>query len=83
MHTRQEHIDMMRDPDKWPMWPVLPLIHDETRAMAYMLDQVWAGDSLPIVLHGPFTNWPATYEECPTTDYGTHDKIYDAGWRVD
>lgn len=45
-HTLTEEIEMMRNPDNWPMWPFLPLKHRKEgfRKVGFLRNNTLSGE---------------------------------------
>lgn len=76
-HTIAEEISMMQDEDKWPHWPILPLVNR-------------TGNSRPecgflFVSSGPTVfignMWDPKFDN--PKKYNSYQEIVDDGWRID
>lgn len=71
--------EFIRDPEQWPLWPVLPMKRN-SNTLAYLL-----GDPPET---GPITLWlgnfrgPAAHGE-HSMEYSSVEAMLAAGWRVD
>ncbi len=83
MPTKEDHIKMIQDPDRWPRWPLLAMI-DRKRHKAGVILQ--ASDVpinrvylLNIFQFNDNTNWKNVAHE----DYSSVTELVEAGWAVD
>lgn len=96
MATTQEWLDatqrMLRDPDTWPRWPVLPLKNpqqitpeDPFGKLGVLIDPLsLREDKLVIYLTDMFfVKVPGRLSDVPTEEYESVASCTDAGWRVD
>ena len=79
------HVIMMKDPDRWPTWPRLPLVkRDGSHAVGFLLNTVLEGAHTdPTVYIGNLFNARLDVETCPCIQYASFEALYDDGWRVD
>lgn len=87
--TRDEERAMMLDPDRWPLWPVLPLKHkpvegqprDNPPPVAFL-----HADSLPEPLDGPLTLYQGNLyrgvDQAEAVRYDSIEAVLDE-WEVD
>lgn len=81
---RPSEAAMVRDPDQWPQWPVLPMKNREQRehgspAIGFLQD---TGIAEPVVLyHGNI--FDGGRDDLATTVFQTVDDLLGAGWVVD
>ncbi|RPJ04008.1 MAG: hypothetical protein EHM36_11420 [Deltaproteobacteria bacterium] len=72
-------IDLMIDPDKWPMWPFLPLKRRQDNETGFLYS---SGDTFT-VYHGNVFNPPKNLDLATKDVYGSFKEILAAGWEVD
>ena len=89
-HTREEEIDFMSHPDRWPHSTVLPLKHATERqpggfpAHAFLIQpsmRTPAPPPEPVVRLG--TLGLTDIATAKQVRYESLEAVYDAGWRVD
>lgn len=82
MSEREHDLSMMRDPNAWPQWPILPLKRstpDDPLDCGFIAEQEEI-----IVYHGTmFEVKEAVADTSRHLRYSTWDEVYDDGWRVD
>lgn len=92
-HSRADHLKMMRDPNRWPCWPLLPL-HHRTRAakdgsggreLGFLVEAGMRGEAAPKVYIGliQFGLMGQRLSELPTEEFPTLEALVDDGWEVD
>lgn len=77
MHTRDQHIEMIKDQDRWPMWPRLPV--KRPSATGLQLGWIFAETTTVILANLYEDHTPTT----PQIVYPNAEAVYAAGWRVD
>lgn len=94
MHTREEELAMMSQPNRWPQWPLLPVKNPGMRdrglpVVGIMIEQehevlAHASYVKPIVYNVNLYSFKrselASYEKW---EYPTLQDVVDAGWVVD
>lgn len=73
--TKEEEVAFMRDPDEWPLWPVLPL--KKTGGPLGALVESNVGVEPVVRLGNIYT------DSHDIESYESLEAVYDAGWRVD
>lgn len=91
--SRDEHLDMMAHPDKWPLGFTLPLTMPGTKGENGWPEQGFLRQPKiqtpcpppePVVYLGNmYMASGQRISDWPTTTYLSLEQIYDAGWRVD
>lgn len=95
-HERQEseaaHLEMMRDANRWPVWPLLPVQHVSRKEpdgcgmnlLGFMCEAGMTGQAAPKVYVGSmyFRTEGKRLEELPVEDYPNLEAVIAAGWRV-
>lgn len=79
MKTKQQEIEFIGDPDKWPKWPLLPLVNGEKIA-------VLTFDGEEFVMYHGVNLWKfdgTKTKEYDSTIFTSAEQVYNAGWRVD
>jgi hypothetical protein len=87
---RVDHVAFMKNPKRWPRWPLLALKKPGNMALATP-GFIIAGESPPVVykraiyaLTGPTVcDLRREIPPEPQEPYVDHAAIFDAGWRVD
>jgi hypothetical protein len=86
---RKEDLKMMKDPDTWTHWPILPMkkvVGPEMPKMGFML-----ATGKPVVyltnmcdLRGlGVSTIQEVMEKVPSKEYASFEKILDDGWKID
>jgi hypothetical protein len=80
----KEELDMMKNPNKWPQWPVLPLIR-RTRGESPGYEGILFDDPKVrfTVYHGNIFMDLGHLESCPQKVYASFEEILADGWAVD
>ncbi len=79
-HTDVDQIDMMTHPDKWPRWPYLPLIKNDSKSILDRRIGYLIADSTFTVHEGNiFMPDPNT----SAVPYKTANEVLADGWVVD
>jgi hypothetical protein len=87
-YTRDEHIEMMQNPDRWPVFPVLPLVREgrkfnDPEKLGFLFCGALRGANTdPTVLVGVL-GMTKHGEKLPRKKYESFEALYDDGWRVD
>jgi hypothetical protein len=91
-HTREEHIAMMGDPNRWPHTTVLPLVNRKrpreadgfpVQGFLYQPDmRVSVEPPEPTVYVGNIV-FDLGKSDLPTEQYGSLAEVVDDGWEVD
>ena len=90
-HTESHHVAMMRDANRWPCWPLLPLQHATRREpdgcmhlLGFMCESGMSGAAAPRVYVGSiyFRTEGKRLQDLPVEDYPDLDAVVRAGWRV-
>ena len=71
-----ESKDFMENPDKWPRWPQLPVVHRETKRSGFMLEgyvEVFLGN----IWEKP------NFDTMESEVFDSFDEVVEAGWEVD
>jgi hypothetical protein len=81
---KEEHVKMMQYPDKWPRWPILPMVRktnaDPLGNPGFIVD----GDTDKFTVYkANIFMIPKDFETIPREIYLNFEEIFDAGWRVD
>lgn len=76
MRTRADHEAMMRTPDDWPIWPVLPLKNPTTAKFGLLYGDP-RGDTVKFAEGVMFMVKPEDFVDKTITE------LLDAGWEVD
>lgn len=77
MPTAQDNIDFMRSPNRWPMWPRLPI--KKGLDVACLVEIGFSGVE-PIVYHGSIYG---PLSEDNSTKYKSFEDLVADGWVVD
>ncbi len=81
-----DHLAMVKDQDRWPCWPYLPVKRRDKNMESKNLGILWIGTGGLIVHHTYLFGMPKTIEEfkaMPKTEYQTHEAMLADGWEVD
>lgn len=83
-HSQLRDLDMVKDPDRWPQWPILPLKRgDQNEEIGFLvasgiptvyLKNIWA------LKPGPMRD---QLEGVSNLGYSTFEELISDGWRVD
>ncbi len=78
---RQQDLDMMKTPDRWPIWPRLPLRNPETDEHGYLANTSTTDNTVEpkVFMHYVFE----VHNSDDFKNYGSLEEIVDAGWTVD
>lgn len=80
MSDRRRDLVMLRHPDRWPRWPVLPLVRGATVGCLMADSQGY------VLLYCNIYALPrsaAEFEALRKEVYATAEAVLDAGWEVD
>lgn len=90
--TETDDLEMMRNANRWPCWPLLPLRHATRREpdgsmhlLGFMCEENgMTGQAAPRVYVGSiyFQSEGKKLEDLPVEDYPYLDAVVRAGWRV-
>lgn len=89
--TETAHLDMMRDANRWPCWPLLPMQHATRREpdgcmnlLGFMCEDGFTGKAAPRVYVGSiyFRTEGRRLEDLPVEDYPDLQAVVNAGWKV-
>ena len=94
IHTEADHLEMMRNARRWPVWPLLPLRHRSREAkdgsggreLGFMIEgNGFSGCARPRVYIGliTFRLMGRKLEDLPVEDYASLEDVARAGWEVD
>lgn len=72
-------VEFMKDPDKWPYWPVLPLKRYVNNNLECGL--IFASGEPKIFLTNVFAG--KNLEEVDTISYESYEALTGAGWMID
>lgn len=78
---REQDLEMMKTPDRWPIWPRLPLKNPETDAHGYLANTSTTDNTVEPKI---FTHY--IFEAHNSDDFIQFDSleaIVEAGWTVD
>ena len=73
---------MMKNPDSWSGWPILPLKKDyKDRVMepGFLYDS----EAKHTVFMGNIFNLPKDIQTLPKEEFSSFEAMFEAGWRVD
>ena len=74
----ETNLDMMKNPDRWPCWPYLPLIK-KAGDLGVLLDS----DKGKIVVLANLFMLPKSFDQAPHLKYDSCEAIIADGWIVD
>lgn len=89
--TEQDHLDMMRHPERWPQSLVLPLRHrtrtdgDGHGLLGFMFEDYAKREAAPKVYVGLifFRSMGLRLRDLPVEEFPSLEAVIAAGWRVD
>jgi hypothetical protein len=90
--AEQDHLAMMRNANRWPVWPLLPLQHRSRksadgspfRETGFMFEDGNTGKAKPVVYIGVmyFHLMGLKLEDLPVEQYDSLEAVVAAGWEV-
>ena len=89
--SETKHLEMMRNPATWPLWPMLPLRHrnepdpDSTLGLlGFMFEAMDKGQADPKVYVGccHFRLMGKQLKDLPVREYADLEAVVAAGWEV-
>lgn len=84
--TRENEIDMINDPKKWPMWPFLPLKkHGQTGFLscAVLIEQKRENNEIKIFKGVTIYDNIEKIKSSESETFPNTEALVDAGWMVD
>ena len=76
MDTKTKSLEFMKSPDKWPIWPRLPLVNRSTNRAGFLVE-----GGFKVYLANIYDKVPFSAME--STTYDSFQEVVDAGWEVD
>jgi hypothetical protein len=73
-----KHLEMMNNPDRWPVWPLLPLIKGKDE-----LGVLLQSEGGYVVLLANLYMLPKALDRAPQIKYASTEAIVADGWMVD
>jgi len=86
MHTREQEIEMINSPEKWPMWPFLPLKkYGETGfpACAVTWEQERQDGKIQMRVGVTMFEGNEAFNSAELVEFESTEALVDAGWIVD
>ena len=77
-NNTDKHLDMMKNPDRWPVWPLLPLIKGKDEVGVLL-----QSEGAYIVVLANLYMMPKSVDQAPQIKYGSAEAIVADGWIVD
>ena len=77
-NTMNKHLDMMKNPDRWPVWPLLPLIKGKDEVGVLL-----QSEGAYIVVLANLYMMPKSLDLAPQIKYDSAEAIVADGWIVD
>jgi len=78
----EEQLEFIRNPDLWPRWPLLPMIHRKDMLFAVMVDD---GQYKKLYLANicNSSQLKNLLTDVPVLEFSSTEELLEAGWEID